>query len=80
MTKIDFHFQQAQTGQSKCSTCGIKIKKNNDFFSIGRYGGYHSTSWIKMCKECIFRIIVYNQLQDSNELEEFIVTETTQKL
>ena len=37
---VYFRFQQALTGKSKCSTCGINIKKDNDFFSLGRYGGY----------------------------------------
>lgn len=77
---INFKFEQSKTGKSKCSTCGVAIKKDDKFFNIGKYGGYHSTSWVKMCKECIFRIIIANQLLDNNELKEFIVKETIQKL
>ena len=80
MTKIDFKFKLADTGKSKCSTCGKNIKKGSHYFSLGKYGGYHSTSWVKMCKECIFRVMFENKLKESKDYDEWIVNETAQKL
>ena len=51
---------QSRSGNTKCNGCDEYIKTGDDMISLGKFGGWHSMRWIKICRNCVHK--AYKQL------------------
>ena len=46
---------RSRSSNTKCNGCNEYIKYGQEMISLGRFGGFHSMSWVKLCRDCIHK-------------------------